>query len=39
MRLMKNSNFDSYKAGRRHRYYGGLVRKSPVRLHELISET
>ena len=32
VRLMDNSNFNSYKAGRRHRYQGGLARKSPVRL-------
>ena len=32
VRLMDSSNFNSYKAGRQHRYHGGLVRKSPVRL-------
>ena len=32
VRLMNGSNFNSYKAGRRHNYYGGLARKSPVRL-------
>ena len=32
VRLMDNSNFNSYKAGRRHRYYGGLAKRSPVRL-------
>ena len=30
VRLMDSSNYSSYKSGRRHRYYGGLVRKSPV---------
>ena len=32
VRLMDNSNFSSYKAGRRHRYQGGLVKQSPARL-------
>lgn len=32
VRLMNSSNFSSYKNGRRHRYTGGLARKSPVRL-------
>ena len=32
VRLMDSSNLNSYKAGRQHRYHGGLVRKSPVRL-------
>ena len=32
VRLMDQSNFTSYKAGRRHRYFGGLARRSPVRL-------
>ena len=32
VRLMDTSNFNNYKAGRRHRYQGGLVKKSPVRL-------
>ena len=32
VRLMDQSNFNSYKAGRRHRYHGGLARSSPVRL-------
>lgn len=30
--LMDNSNFDSYKAGRRHTYHGGLAKSSPIRL-------
>ena len=32
VRLMDNSNFNNYKSGRRHRYYGGLAKKSPTRL-------
>ena len=32
VRLMDQSNFNNYKAGRRHQYHGGLARKSPVRL-------
>ena len=32
VRLMDNSNFQSYRAGRRHTYYGGYATKSPVRL-------
>lgn len=32
VRLMDSSNFQSYKAGRQHRYYGGLAKSSPVRL-------
>ncbi|TXK30865.1 DUF1883 domain-containing protein [Pontibacter qinzhouensis] len=32
VRLMDSSNFNSYKNGRQHRYYGGLATKSPVRL-------
>ncbi|TOH45105.1 molecular chaperone Tir [Vibrio parahaemolyticus] len=32
VRLMNNSNFQSYKNGRRHQYYGGLVKQSPFRL-------
>ncbi len=32
VRLMDSSNFNSYKRGRRHRYTGGLAKKSPVRL-------
>ncbi len=32
VRLMDQSNFNSYKAGRPHRCYGGLAKKSPVRL-------
>ena len=32
VRLMDSSNFSSYKNGRNHRYYGGLAKRSPVRL-------
>jgi len=32
VRLMDSSNFNSFKRGNRHRYYGGLARSSPVRL-------
>ena len=32
VRLMDSSNFNAYKNGRRHRYRGGLSRRSPVRL-------
>ena len=32
VRLMDSSNFNSFKAGRNHRYIGGLAKKSPVRL-------
>jgi hypothetical protein len=32
VRLMDPSNFSSYKAGRAHRYHGGLANRSPVRL-------
>ena len=32
VRLMRSSDLSSYKRGRRHRYIGGLARKSPVRL-------
>ena len=32
VRLLDGSNLSSYRNGRRHRYYGGLARQSPVRL-------
>ena len=32
VRLMDTSNFNSYWAGRSHKFHGGLARKSPVRL-------
>lgn len=30
--LMDSSNFQSYRNGREHRYFGGLATKSPVHL-------
>jgi hypothetical protein len=32
VRLLDATNFNAYKAGRQHKYYGGLVRKSPHRI-------
>ncbi len=32
VKLMDSSNFNSYKNGRRHSYYGGHATKSPIRL-------
>ncbi|GAB3995711.1 hypothetical protein GCM10028807_36580 [Spirosoma daeguense] len=32
VRLMDTSNFQNYKSGRAHKYYGGLARQSPVRI-------
>ena len=32
VRLLDSSNFSAYKSGRQHRYYGGLAKRSPVRL-------
>jgi len=32
VRLMNSTNFSSYKNGRKHRYIGGLAKKSPLRL-------
>ena len=32
VRLMDSSNFNSYKARRRHHYNGGLAKRSPIRL-------
>lgn len=32
VRLMDSSNLSSYRNGRNHRYYGGLAKRSPVRL-------
>lgn len=32
VRLMDSSNFNNYKNGRKHRFYGGLAKKSPIRL-------
>lgn len=32
VRLMNSSDFNNYRSGRRHRYIGGLAKKSPLRL-------
>lgn len=32
VRLLDSSAFQNYRNGRRHRYYGGLIRRSPARL-------
>jgi len=32
VRLMDSTNFSSFKNGRRHKYHGGLAKRSPVRL-------
>ncbi|TCN28163.1 TIR domain-containing protein [Kribbella orskensis] len=32
VRLMDSSNFNAYKAGRAHRYVGGLIQRSPYRM-------
>ena len=32
VRLLDSSNFTGYKAGRRHRFYGGHAKKFPVRV-------
>ncbi len=32
VRLMDSSNYSSYKNGRRHNFYGGLAKRSPVRI-------
>ncbi len=32
VRLMDSSNFNSYKNGRKHRFYGGLAKRSPIRI-------
>lgn len=32
VRLMTSSDFSNYKAGRQHRYIGGLAKRSPLRL-------
>lgn len=31
VRLLDSSNYQSYKAGRGHTFYGGLAKQSPVR--------
>lgn len=32
VRLLDDSNFDRYKQGQQHTFYGGLAKKSPVHL-------
>ena len=32
VRLMDSANFSRYKAGRDHRYYGGLAKRTPIKL-------
>lgn len=32
VKLMDSSNFSSFKAGRKHKYYGGHVKRSPYKL-------
>src|SRR5450759_3860922 len=32
VRLMDSSNYQSFKNGRQHQYFGGLAKRSPVRL-------
>ena len=32
VRLLDSSNFQKYRAGRKHQYYGGLISRSPARL-------
>lgn len=32
VRLLDSLNFQSYRSGRQHRYYGGLITRSPARL-------
>lgn len=32
VRLMDSVNFSNYRRGAQHRYYGGLAKKSPMRL-------
>ena len=32
VRVMDGSNFSSYRAGRQHRFTGGLAKRSPIRL-------
>lgn len=32
VRLMDSSNYNNYKNGKRHRYYGGYVKQSPYRI-------
>lgn len=37
VRLMTSSEFSNYKSGRRHRFIGGLAKRSPVNLQILNS--
>ena len=32
VKLMDSGNFSSYRNGSQHRYYGGLAKRSPLRL-------
>ena len=32
VRLLDSTNYQSYRSGRKHRYYGGLVKRSPARI-------
>ncbi|KQZ23775.1 DUF1883 domain-containing protein [Microbacterium sp. Root553] len=32
VRLMTSTEFQNYRAGRAHRYYGGLARRSPLKI-------
>lgn len=32
VRLLDSSNYQDYRFGRKHRYYGGLVKRSPARI-------
>ena len=32
VRLLDSTNYQNYRSRRRHRYYGGLVKRSPVRI-------
>jgi len=32
VRLLDDANYAAYRGGRRHRYYGGLAKRSPVTL-------
>ena len=33
VRLLNSSNYQNYRAGRRHSYHGGLVKKSPAKIN------
>jgi len=32
VRVMDTSNYNSYRSGKRHRYFGGRALKSPIRI-------